>query len=393
MAVARPRMALFLCLALVIAPAATAQSGGFVATLGADTVQIETFRRSGNKVEGTVITRSPVTRVMRYTMTFGPDERPIRYEMETKAPDGTPFRTNGMAGSMTFMADSLVRESLQDGAMATTRMATPIGAYPSPGLPYLGVSYLMYQYALADARRRTAPDSQAYVSLLTMGNFQKAPQRPRAWFVGTDSAEIDYFGQARHGYKFDAAGQLIRADWTGTTYRYKIVRVPAFNAETFAMAWDKLDKSGKGLGAISPRDTVRATIGAAQLSIEYSRPSKRGRKVWGEVVPWERVWRLGADFATHFTTSADLTIGGVDIPAGTYTLWMFPSAAGESQLVVNKRTQIFGTMYSRATDLVRIPLVRGAEATPVERFTLDLAGGMLSIRWDDAVYQVPVKVK
>lgn len=380
-------------LLLCSASSALAQSGGFVATLGTDTVQVETFRRRGNRLEGTVVTRSPTTRIVKYTMIFDAGDRPVRYEVDTRAPDGTPFRNPGMSGSLTLSPDSIVRETLQDGQPVAQRMAAPRGGYPSPGLPYLGVSYLMYQYALADARRRTAPDSQAYVSLLTMFPFQKSPQRLKAWFVGADSAELDYFGVARSGYKLDSAHQLIRADWTGTTYRYRIARVAAPDVQSLAMRWDKLDRSGKAMGAMSPRDTVRASLGATELMVEYSRPSKRGRAIWGEVVPWNRVWRLGADFATHFTTTTDLNLGGVDVPAGTYTLWMLPSENGQASLIVNKQTRIFGTMYNPANDLVRIPLTRVAEPVPVERLTLDFTGGMLAIRWDNAAYRVSITPK
>jgi hypothetical protein len=147
------------------------------------------------------------------------------------------------------------------------------------------------------------------------------------------------------------------------------------------------------MGLISPPDTVRATVGSAYLTLNYSRPSKRGRVIWGGLVPWERVWRMGADFATHLTTSAELTIGAAVIPAGRYTLWMLPSQHGESLLIVNRQINIFGTQYNPAQDIIRIPLQRGPASAPIERFTLAIESERLRISWDTAEWWVPLAVK
>jgi hypothetical protein len=99
-------------------------------------------------------------------------------------------------------------------------------------------------------------------------------------------------------------------------------------------------------------------VGAAQVLVDYSRPSVRGRTVWGgALVPYGQVWRTGANAATQLVTSADLTIGGAAVPAGTYTLFTLPAAEG-GQLIVNRKTGEWGTEYESAQDLVRIPLQR-----------------------------------
>ncbi len=370
---------------------AAGQTGGFVVTLGTDTLHVESFTRENDRLTGTIVTRSPVTRIARYTMLFSPNGNPKRYEFETLQADGSPVRANGSAGSFSYAADSVVRETLQQGVMTTQRMAAPTAVYPGPSLPYVGVSFLMYELALNEARRRSGGAVESNIYLLTMHPGQSAPQRLRAWLISADSAELDYFGVTRSGYKFDAKGQLTRADWSKTTYRYRIARVPSIDVTPLARAWAEADGRGAGIGAISPRDTSRATVGSATIAIDYSRPSKRGRKVWGDVVPWDRVWRLGADFATHLTTSADLRIGNVDVPAGTYTLWMLPSETG-AQLIINSQTRIFGTMYNPARDFARLPLQR-APAPGVERLTIAVDGSALVVSWDDIRWSAPITVK
>jgi hypothetical protein len=142
------------------------------------------------------------------------------------------------------------------------------------------------------------------------------------------------------------------------------------------------------MGALSPRDTSRGTVGELAVMVDYSRPSKRGRKVWGDVVPWGRVWRLGADFATHVVFSTDARIGDADVAAGTYTLWMLPDERGTSQLIINRQTRIFGTNYNPSHDLVRIPLRREAVSPAIERLVVEVEAGRLWIRWDDLAWSV-----
>jgi hypothetical protein len=226
---------------------------------------------------------------------------------------------------------------------------------------------------------------------LSMFAAQAAPSKTPAWTVGTDSAELSYFGVAKSGYKFDARGRLVSSDWTGTTYRYRIQRLPDANLDPIARAWGAAELAKNGFGDLSPRDSAKATLGSAHLTFDYSRPSVRGRRIWGDIVPWDRVWRLGANMATHFTTDVDLTIGDTMVPAGRYTLWMVPSETAP-KLVVSRAVNVFGTNYDPTKDLARIALTRRASEN-TERLTLGVEDGALAIRWADAVWSVPVSVK
>ncbi|MBI3791388.1 MAG: DUF2911 domain-containing protein [Gemmatimonadetes bacterium] len=146
------------------------------------------------------------------------------------------------------------------------------------------------------------------------------------------------------------------------------------------------------MGAPSPRDTARGVVAGANLLIDYGRPAKRGRVVWGDVVPYGQVWRLGANAATIFTTDKDLVIGDQQVPAGTYTLWLIPAKDGGT-LIVNKQTRQWGTEYHQEQDLVRMGASRARVPAVTERFTVAIDGGELRFSWDDAEYTVPVKVK
>jgi len=107
------------------------------------------------------------------------------------------------------------------------------------------------------------------------------------------------------------------------------------------------------------------------VTIKYSRPSMRGRKIYGELVPYGKVWRTGANAATSLTTDTALDIGGTSVPAGNYTLYTVP---GEKswQLIVNKQTGQWGTKYDEGQDLARIPMKVSQLPSGLETFTISL---------------------
>jgi hypothetical protein len=150
------------------------------------------------------------------------------------------------------------------------------------------------------------------------------------------------------------------------------------------------------MGQLSGRDTLKATVGAATLTVDYGRPRRRGREIFGNVVPWNQVWRAGANAATGFTTDADLLMAGVVIPKGSYTLFVFPSPEG-SKLIVNRQTGQWGTAYDARQDLVRLDMASEQLAQTVEPFTIAVEpqgqGGVLRLRWDRTQFSVPFTVR
>ncbi len=144
---------------------------------------------------------------------------------------------------------------------------------------------------------------------------------------------------------------------------------------------------------VSPHETIDATIGGKKVSITYGRPSLKGRKaVGGELVPFGKVWRTGADEATVLTTEADLMIGDLAVPAGSYALFTLPSETGW-KLIVNKTSKQWGAFsYKDADDLGRTDMKVGKTAA-VEQFTISLTGGVLKLEWENTSASVDVKLK
>ena len=151
----------------------------------------------------------------------------------------------------------------------------------------------------------------------------------------------------------------------------------------------------------SPHEQTTATVGGKKITIEYGRPYKKGRDVYGNLVPFGAVWRLGADEATTLTTEADLTIGTVKVPKGKYSLFMLPTAkVKEWPLVINKVSDQWGSFkYAQKQDLGRTMLKVDTAPAAVEQFTIaiepqaDGKTAQLKISWDTTVASVPVTVQ
>jgi hypothetical protein len=156
---------------------------------------------------------------------------------------------------------------------------------------------------------------------------------------------------------------------------------------------------------VSPHETVTATIDGDEISIVYGRPytkdpkSGEPRKIWGTLVPYGKVWRMGADEATLLTTKKQMIFAdGAPIMPGTYSLYMLPEENG-AKLIVNKQTGQWGTKYDESQDLVRIDLKKDSLGKAADQFTIAIdknesgPGGVLKMMWEQTQYSVPFKVK
>ena len=120
----------------------------------------------------------------------------------------------------------------------------------------------------------------------------------------------------------------------------------------------------------SPISTVTQKVGLNEFSITYSRPSAKGRKVFGEIVAFDNLWRTGANMATVFKSNDEFSISGTKIPAGEYSLFCIPNAT-EWTIILNKTAKLSGTSgYTEADDIIRVK-AKPVNVTPaIESFTI-----------------------
>jgi hypothetical protein len=142
-----------------------------------------------------------------------------------------------------------------------------------------------------------------------------------------------------------------------------------------------------------PGQATFAFADGKQISIDYSRPSIRGRKIMGGLVPYGKVWRTGANPATTFVTQADLDLAGARVPAGKYTLYTVP---GEDTwtIIINRQTGQWGTVYNQDQDLVRVNVKPVHLSETVDEFTISFVNrapkaGTLKLEWENTSVPVP----
>jgi Protein of unknown function (DUF2911) len=154
---------------------------------------------------------------------------------------------------------------------------------------------------------------------------------------------------------------------------------------------------------LSPARQTSATINGKALTIRYSAPSVRGRKIFGpggllSRDPTYPAWRAGANFATSFHTDANLDVKGLNVPAGDYTIYVWIENPDQWQLILSKQTGQWGLEYNARMDLGRVAMDMSKPQAPIETYKMTLsseggAKGKLQLEWENHVASVPFTVK
>ncbi len=145
----------------------------------------------------------------------------------------------------------------------------------------------------------------------------------------------------------------------------------------------------------SPPATASGKIGDANVTINYSSPSVKGRTIWGDLVPYGKVWRAGANEATLFETDKEVKVEGKALPAGKYTLFAIPGEK-EWQFIFNSQTGQWGIKRGGDANLDRANDVLTVSAKPTqssmnERLVYDVTKSGFVLKWGNL--EVPVAIK
>lgn len=144
----------------------------------------------------------------------------------------------------------------------------------------------------------------------------------------------------------------------------------------------------------SPTQSIKQDFGISSIELVYSRPGIKGRKIFGDLVPFGKVWRTGANSATRIKFSDDVTIGGQALKAGEYAVYTVPNEK-EWEIIINKGSANWGTDYKQEDDILRVKATPVNLDDPVETFTMQFANvksnsADLQIMWDKTSVSVPI---
>jgi hypothetical protein len=382
-------------------PSVPEQRYGFIARLGRDTVSVESVTRRGNKVVVDGVDRFPRVRRRHTEIELGPGSTIRHLVMDIHTPS-EPANQRERHVIVDVTADSVHIVKRDDSARLRWDFATN-GAVAMAHVPQMYSLYELYfdaAFARADSLKRTAGDTVQLRQFYIDREFDRFPLhhgvvRPLA----DNRADIQHDWLSGTGLAtFDSAGRMLTYSGARTTYLVDVARLDSQpDIKTIADRFEMTEAAAGGFKQLSPRDTVRATVGNDSITIDYSRPLARGRVLLGNVIPYDRVWRTGANAATQFTTSAPIRLAGIQLAAGSYTLWTVPHQNGVD-LVVNAQSGQWGTEYNHARDVGTARMQSSMLSTPVDQFTISVAArdarrGMLSLEWGSFRWTAPIEVR
>jgi hypothetical protein len=344
---------------------------GFVARLGQDTVSVENVTRRGNIVTSDAVDRFPRVRRRHTEIELGSDGGIRHLVMDIHTPsEPAGQRERRVVADVT--RDS-VRVTKEDKAGRILKAWATQGGTAMAHVPQM---YSLYELYFAAALKRAAQRGGAATDTVQMRQFYIDREFDRfplhggiVRLLADGKAEITHDWLAGTGEAtLDSAYRLQRYSGARTTYKVDVQRLT------------------------DPPD-----IGPIAERFESSEAKGGGRPLLGDVIPYDQVWRTGANAATQFTTSAPITLAGMAVPAGTYTLWTVPRR-DRVELIVNRQTGQWGTGYGRAHDIGRAPMTTETLAAPVEQFTISVdpgaaSRGTLTMAWGPFKWTAPIQVQ
>jgi len=372
-------------------PARADERAAFVTTLGRDTVALESFTRTPARVEGDIMVRIPGTVLCHYLLELASDGSVRRSMLDVK-PLGAPTLASRHV-VIDIAGDSLTAEVDSAGHRERTRRAIGKGSFPQ-FMTGFGDSYGLYSslgvYEALIQHLVTGTDTVSIPSI----NMATGHTVPRQFLRRSPTTvDADYFKIAWTHLTLDQSGQIMSADGSETTEKVQSRRTDYFDVPQAAKQFAALDKAGKGLGLASPNVIAKGAVGGEPVVVSYGSPRRRNRTILGAVVPYDKVWRTGANQATVIVFDKALVMGGTALPAGSYSLWTLPKQDGSVDLIVNAQHGQYGTDYDGSHDIVHLPMKVGTVGTPQENFAIAIANGELSLSWDTFVWTVPIALE
>ncbi len=357
------------------------QNDGFVTRLGNDTLAVESFSLDGNQFYADVVVRSPRTILTRYEATLnesgGFDSMEVyRFNpREGFSEQGELYQVIKPAG------DSLYVQIHRDGESWSYKVPDVNGLLPF-------IEYTHWPFELALLQSGTA-DTTTIPMLVG--------RRVRDFIVanlGGIDRTIRHPSRGVMDITVNKDGELATLDAAQTTRKLFVERTLDANVETAAAQFAKYEDNGRVFGALSGAIVEEFNVQGVNFRLDYGSPSKRGRELFGGIVPYGERWRTGANRATHIRFDKDISIGGLATPASEYTLFSIPEESG-GILMVNTQTGQNGRSYNEELDLGKVELYREVNPELVEEFTITVSetesGGRLNFLWGNTIYFAEIK--
>jgi len=388
-------------LSLLACNTAPTQRYGFVTMLGSDTISVESVSRQGNTLTSDEVDRFPRVEVRHTVVDLNDNGSILHLLMDIQTPSEPPGQRNRKV--IAEVANNKVHLSKIDST-GTVNRDFPTGG--SIVVAHVQQMYSLYELYFAAALKQAAASKLAPGTPVQMRQFYIDREFDRfplghatVTLRGGGKAEVTHDWLSGTGEAMmDSGYNMLSYSGARTTYKVQVTRLAAPpDVKGIAGRFETNEIEGGSVKSLSVRDTTSGQIGNATFTVDYGRPLLRGRTLLGDVIPYDYVWRTGANAATQFTTSAPIKLAGMQVPAGKYTLFTVPHASGVD-LIINKQTGQWGTEYNRSLDLATARMKSEVPSTPVEKFTIsiipgDNQHGSLVLEWGSFRWIAPIEVQ
>lgn len=360
-------------------------TGCLIYTLGKDTTAIGNYSLDGSKFSMTVADLTASTNVSKLSGTFFPNGE----LQEAEGYNYNPGKDSQLVYSYTlkYQGDSTFIRINRNNTVINRNYPVKIMV-----ANYLGGYTLVYMLALlADFAPSQQGDSVVSRHIVFNSARPFTIKRTAARQLVAGSTVMGMFTLL-----LDDRGKLRSVDGIGTSWNIKGVVVPYLDMDSVIAANLTKDRLHPHPAITNKLDSFQTTVGTTAIKLRYSRPTLRGRVIFGQVVPWDRFWRTGADAATKISLDHPLLFNGKELPAGEYSIFTMPSQNGWT-IMFNKDANIWGTEYNPDHDALRVPMSTERLPAPVELLTIDVLpagdGGVIDISWDTWKAAVPFTTK
>lgn len=358
-------------------------TASFVAKLGTDTVIVETYNMLPNHLYGKAFLRYPEDQVGVFDFHFYPDGSIKHYSMSFMNVDSSYVTSAGTQGvycendTCTWYA-SWKDEEKEYANKRPAKHMDFIGGW-TPTLSLIEWNCMR----LIKSGKESLP--------LTMINDYIGI---RHIAISKGNSDTMIFGGDFLEYtkiKTTPDGQILAYDGTATPWNYIATKLAPINVDEVAKRMSKKPK----IGIPSPKAIVNFGIAGDTIGLSYGRPFRRGRKIFGGIVPYDSVWRTGANDLTKLNLPYDVQFGKVTIPKGEYGLYTIPRKDGWT-LIFNTDFKQWPTEPNRSKDFASVPLQLRKAALPTDQFTITIDpvkdGGIIKFIWDETEAYAAFKV-
>lgn len=358
-------------------------TASFIGRMGVDTVLVETYTMINNHLYGKAFVRVPEDYIGEFSIHFYPDGSIREFNVSAMDPFNSSVPFAAKSGAFEYRLNMNCRDDTCTYYNSITGVQhEKIYKHPAPQVDFVGgwvpfISLMEWQ-----CRRLVQSGRQAMP--LKMINHNIGVYDIGVHFKHTDTV---IFGGPFLEYtkiRIDPAGKILDIDGIGTPWNYYVTSHPPINIDEFAKRMAKTP----GIGIPSPTETIQADMPGAKMRLTYGRPYKRGRTIFGGVVPYDTLWRTGANGPTVLDMQHGIKIGNTVIPKGKYSIYSIPKKTGWT-LIFNTDLTSWPTDPNRRKEFAQVTIPVEKIKPVREQFTIEMVGtkdrGEIRFCWDDVV--------